>query len=313
MESARSRMNSKTMFDWNDLRHLLAVAREGSTVAAAKALGLSQPTVHRRLAVLEKCLGAALVERRSTGYQLTQLGSELRVYAEGVEQAVAALERHLVSFDKGMTGVIRVTCSTIMAYRLMKSGCLDTFQERYPGLKVELLMTERLLDLAKREADIAIRGGEPRDKSLFGRKIADVPWGVYASRSYVERHGKPETLDELDGHRIIEFIGEVAEIRAARWLRLKAPNATISGQSSNVPSILLAVKSGVGLAPLPAPLADRDDELICILGPIAELKNPIYLLTHPDLRKTPRISAFFEFCVHELRPVLTGAHGRRSD
>lgn len=101
-------MNSPAVFDWNDLRHLLAVAREGSTLAAAKALGLSQPTVHRRLAALEKALGCTLVERLPTGYRLTALGKELQQYAEGVEQAVTALQRHLVSFDKGMTGIIRV-------------------------------------------------------------------------------------------------------------------------------------------------------------------------------------------------------------
>jgi molybdate transport repressor ModE-like protein len=96
-------MNSRAVFDWNDLRHLLAVAREGSTLAAAKALGLSQPTVHRRLAALEKALGCTLVERLPTGYRLTELGEELQQYAEGVEQAVRALQRHLVFFDKGMT------------------------------------------------------------------------------------------------------------------------------------------------------------------------------------------------------------------
>jgi DNA-binding transcriptional LysR family regulator len=298
-------------FDWNDLRHLLAVAREGSTLAAARALGLSQPTVHRRLAALEKSLDCTLVERHPTGYRLTELGKELQQYAEGVEQAVAALQRHLISFDKGMTGVIRLTCSTTIAHRLMKSRSLDNFHERHPGLRLELLMTERFLDLSRGEADIAIRGGEPKDDSLVGRKIADVPWGIYASRSYVERRGIPRTAEEFDGHSIVEFIGEIADMRAARWLRSKAPRATISGQSSNVPSVLLAVKSGAGLAPLPAPLADRDDELICVFGPIADFDYPIYLLTHRDLRKMPRINAFFDFCLNELRPVLAGIDGRK--
>jgi DNA-binding transcriptional LysR family regulator len=295
------------MFDWNDLRHLLAVAREGSTLAAAKKLSLSQPTVHRRLVALEKNLSCALVERHPTGYRLTELGKELQPYAEGVEKAVTALQRHVETFDKGMTGTIRMTCSTTVAHRLMRARCLDVFQERYPGLRVELLMTERFLDLSKGEADVAIRGGEQSDKALFGRKIADVPWGIYANRSYIERRGSPKGPEDMDNHSVIEFIGEIANLKAARWLRSKAPRAAVSGQSSNIPSVLLAVKSGAGLAPLPSPLADLDDELLCVFGPLPELNYPLYLLTHRDLRKIPRISAFFDFCLSELRPVLTGS------
>ena len=167
-------------------------------------------------------------------------------------------------------------------------------------------MTERFLDLSKGEADIAIRAGAQGDASLVGRKVADVPWGIYASRSYVGRYGRPKSAGDLNLHSVIEFIGEIAHIKAARWMRSKATNATICGQSSNVPSVLLAVKSGAGLAPLPTPLGDLDDELVCVIGPIPELNYPTYLLTHRDLRKIPRISAFFDFRVSELRPILTG-------
>src|SRR5882757_5787609 len=124
------------MFDWNDLRHLLAVAREGSTLRAAKAMGISQPTVHRRLAVLEKSLGCTLVERHASGYKLTELGKELQQYAAGVEQAVEALQHHVISHDKVITGVVRVTCSTTIAGRLARARFLEMFLERHPGLRV---------------------------------------------------------------------------------------------------------------------------------------------------------------------------------
>ena len=304
-------MHNCKMFDWNDLRYFLAVARGGSTLAAAKALSVNQSTVQRRLAALERHLGCALIERHPAGYRLTELGEGLLPHAEVVEGAASSLQRRVASFDKGMRGTIRLTCSTAVAHRLMKSGVLDVFHTRYPGLKVELLMTERFLDLSKGEADVAIRGGAQGDQSLVGRKIADVPWGVYASRSYAQQRGIPTDADDMNNHSIIEFIGEIADLKSARWLRSKAPRATISGQSSNVPSVLLAVKCGVGLAPLPAPLADPDDELVRVLGPIAELSYPTYLLAHRDLRKIPRIDAFFQFCVGELQPVLTGAEKRK--
>jgi DNA-binding transcriptional LysR family regulator len=147
---------------------------------------------------------------------------------------------------------------------------------------------------------------------LVGKKIADVPWAVYASRSYVERNGRPRGPDDIDSHCIIELTGELAALAAARWLPSKAPQARISGQASNVPSVLLAVKSGVGLAPLPAPLADLDQDLVRVIGPIPELDYPIYLLTHRDLRRIPRISSFFDYCLSRLRPVLTGAERRKT-
>ena len=152
------------MFDWNDLRHFLAVAREGSTLAAASALRVNQSTVHRHVSALEKELGCKLVERHPTGYRLTELGRELQVHAERMEESAAALERHIAASEKGMKGPIRVTCSTAVGHRLMKSGLLDRFNARYPRLKVELIMTERLVNLSKGEAEIAIRGGEPTDE-----------------------------------------------------------------------------------------------------------------------------------------------------
>jgi DNA-binding transcriptional LysR family regulator len=304
-------MHNLGTFDWNDLQYFLAVAREGSTLAAARVMRVNQSTVHRRLSALEKGLGCALVERHPTGYRLTELGDQLQSYAKKVDEAVGAFQRHVASFDKGMKGTVRVTCSTTVAHRLMKSRVLDVFQARHPELKVELLMTERFLDLAKGEADIAIRGGQSSDEALVGRKIAEVPWGVYASRSYVERRGRPKVPEDIDDHSVIEFIGEITDLKAARWLRSKAPRAAVAGQSSNVPSVLLAVKSGAGLAPLPAPLADQDDELVCVLGPLPDLSYPMYLLVHRDLRKIPRISAFFDFCVSELQPVLTGIEKRK--
>ena len=293
------------MFDWNDLRHLLAVAREGSTLAAARILRVNQSTVHRRLAALEKALGCAIVERRPTGYRLTEVGKQLRSYAERIENEAIALQRHAAASDRGMVGRIRMTCSTAVGQRLMKSGLLDGFGRRHPGLNVELIMTERLLSLSNGDADVAIRGGQPRDDALVGKRVADVPWGIYATRGYAKRHGVPKSPEDLDGHTVVGFIDAMSDHKAARWLQSKAPRARVRAECGNIPSAFLAVKSGACLAPLPVPLAESDDGLLCVLGPIAELSYPMYLLTHRDLRKVPRIGAFFDFFSSRLRPVLT--------
>jgi DNA-binding transcriptional LysR family regulator len=297
-------MHNLSKLDWNDLEHFLAVARAGSSLAAAKVLRVSQSTVHRRLGELERSLGCALVERHPAGYRLTAYGQELQPYAQSVEEAVSALRRHAATFSDKLRGTVRLTCSTAVAYRLTRSHLLQDFKQRYPEIEVELLMTERVLDLSKGEADIAIRGGTSRDTALVGRKIADVPWAIYASRSYAALHGTPQGTKDLNNHRIIEFIDDIGKLRAARWLQSKAPQVRISGQASNVPSVLLAVKSGVGIAPLPVPLADGEEELVCAIGPVPELDYPTYLFTHRDLRRVPRIAALFDHCVGRLRPVL---------
>src|SRR5262249_54029656 len=232
------------MFDWNDLRYFLAVARTGSTIAAAKALGWSQSTVQRRLARLE---------RHPTGYRLTALGEDLRRYAEEVEEAVAVFERHLAASDKRLTGTVRVTCPEGLVDPLL-TPLVDAFQARYPGLRVDLIVTERFLDLSKGEAEIAVRGGEPRDPVLIGRKIADNPWAVYASRSYIERHGRPERPEDINHHAIIDFSGDIANLLLAKWLRSVAPQATIAARSNSVIGLLMAAKSDVGLTILPVQL-----------------------------------------------------------
>jgi DNA-binding transcriptional LysR family regulator len=178
------------MFDWNDLRHILAVARHGSTVAAAKALHLSQSTVHRRLAELEKRIGRHVVIRHATGYRLTEFGNELLPLIKKVEETVAALERYLVAANDTPTGTVRVTCSESIGYRLTQSPLLDTFHKRHPGLRVELILSDHFLDIGKGEADVAIRAGVPNEETLVGRKIADVPWALYCSRTYLDRRGR---------------------------------------------------------------------------------------------------------------------------
>jgi DNA-binding transcriptional LysR family regulator len=298
------------MFDWNDLRYFLAVARHGSTIAAAKALHLSQSTVHRRLAEFEKRVGRHVVIRHATGYRLTEFGSELLPLVKQVEAAVASLERHLVAAHDTPTGAVRVTCSESIGYRLTRSPLLEAFHTRHPGLRVELIMSDHFLDIAKGEADVAIRAGVPNEEVLVGRKIADVPWALYCSRSYMERHGRVERAEDLDRHAVIEFDGDIRDHHAAQWLRSVAPHTTVVARSNTVPGLMMTVKSGAGLAPLPMPLADRDGELVRVLGPVPGLYSQIYLLTHPDLRHTPRIRAFFDFVIAELdqvRHILTAS------
>jgi DNA-binding transcriptional LysR family regulator len=296
------------MFDWNDLRYFLAVAREGSTLSAAKALGVSQPTVQRRLAALEEPIGRKLVEHHPTGYRLTELGKMLLPYAEDVERSVMAFQRQLMSGGPEVSGTLRVTCPEGMASRLL-APLIESFRAKYPELRVDLIMTDHRLDLVKGEADVAVRMHEPGDESLIARRIADSRWAIYASRSYIERHGRPQRLEDLDHHSVIEFGGELADSHGSRWLRAAAPHATIAARGNSMLGVMAAVKSGAGLAPLPILLGGPEAGLEPVLAPVPELDSKIYLVMHPDLRRTARMRAFCDFILAEItrfRPLLMG-------
>jgi molybdate transport repressor ModE-like protein len=297
------------MFDWNDLRYLLAIAREGSTLAAAKALGVSQPTVQRRLSALEERIDRKLVEHHPTGYRLTELGKALLPRAIDVERSVEAFQRQLLSEGKDLAGTLRVTCPEGMASRLL-APVIEAFRVKYPELRVDLIMTDRRLDLSKGEAEVALRMHQPGDDSLIARRIANSPWAIFASRSYIERHGRPQRWEDLDRHAIIEFAGELADNHAARWLRRVAPKATIAIRGNSMLGVLAAVKSGAGLAPLPMLLGSSEEGVEPVLHSIPEIDSKLYLVIHADLRHTPRVRAFCDFVVAEiarLRPLITGS------
>jgi DNA-binding transcriptional LysR family regulator len=302
-------MHSQTGFNWDDLKHLLAVARHGSTLAAGRALGVDQSTVQRRLAELERRIGQSLVQRQPAGYRLTGFGQELLPFAEAVESSVLAFERQLRTLGTETAGVIRLTCPEPIVNRIVQAGLLDRFHARHPALSVQFVMSDKYINLSQGDADVALRSGDTDDDELVGRKIGDSLWAVYASRGYIERHGQPASIDEFAQHSLVGFDDTMAKHRIAQWLRQVAPDAPLAARSSSVLGLTYSVKAGIGIAPLPLPLGDAESDLVRVLGPVPELSRIWRLLTTRELRRTPRVSAFFDFIVEEieiLRPILTG-------
>ena len=258
---------------------------------------------------LERRIGQALVQRHPTGYQLTEFGLALLPYAERIEQAVKAFEHHIVSAAADVSGVIRVTCPEPIVLRITQSTLLDRFYAKYPALQVHFVMSDKYVDLLKGEADVAFRSGDTDDSELVGRKIGDSLWAVYASRTYIERHGRPERLEDLAQHALVGFDDTMAKHRIAAWLQRIAPAAVLVARSNSVLGLVYSAKAGVGVAPLPTALGDSEPDLVRIIEPVAELSRIWRILTTPALRRTPRVSAFFDFIVSEidtLRPILTG-------
>jgi molybdate transport repressor ModE-like protein len=297
------------MFDWDDLKHFLAVARHGSTTAAGRAMQMDQSTVQRRLVEFERRIGQPLVERHPGGTRLTAYGQQLLPHARRVEQEIAALEQFIRTSARALNGIIRLTCPEPVVARITRSPLLERLQARHPGLRVEFVMSDHYIDLRKGEADVALRSGDTVDNQLIGRKVADSLWAVYGGRDYVAQHGSPARLEDLAQHAWIGFDESMANHRATQWLRQVAPDARIVATSGSVLGLVHSAKANMGLAALPTALGDAEPDLVRVLGPVPELTRIWRLLTTRQLRRTPRVSAFFEFMAGEvatLRPILTG-------
>jgi DNA-binding transcriptional LysR family regulator len=297
------------VFDWDDLKHFLAVARNGSTLAASRALGVDQSTVQRRLTELERRLAQALVKRHTTGYRLTEFGQAMLPHAERVESAMAAFEHAVVAARNDLTGVVRVTCPEPIVNRLTQSSLLERFHAKYPGLRVEFVISDRYVDLLNGEADVALRSGDTDDGDLIGRKIGNSYWAVYGSTRYLQQHGRPASVEDLKDHALVGLDDSMSNHRAAEWLRGVAPGGRVVARNNSILGLVYSAKAGLGLAPLPTAIADAESDLECVLGPIDELTRIWRVLAAPDRRHTPRVATFFDFVVDEiesLRPIITG-------
>jgi DNA-binding transcriptional LysR family regulator len=296
-------------FNWDDLKYLLGVAHYGSTLAAGRALGVDQSTVQRRLVELERRLGQRLVQRLPTGYRLTEFGQAMLPHAERVEQAVRVFEQQFAGAVANFAGIIRVACPEPIVYRITQSRFLDEFRARHPAIEIHFVMSDKYVDLMKGDADVALRSGDTDDGDLVGRKIGDSIWAVYASQTYIARHGRPERIEDLARHALVGFDETMSKHRTAAWLRKVAPDATLVARSNSVLGLVYSAKAGVGIAPLPIALGDAEPDLVQVIEPVAELTRIWRVLTTPELRRTPRVSAFFDFVVQEsaaLRPIITG-------
>src|SRR5262249_33179437 len=236
-------------------------------------------------------------------------GEKMLPHAERVELAVRAFEQNQGAIERGEVGIIRLTCPEPIMYRLTQSSILDRFHARHPGLRVEFVMSDKYGDLAKGEADVALGPGDVDDETLVGRKLADSIWAVYASRRYLDRRGRPEAVDDLNRHSVVTLDESMANHRAAKWMRAVAPDAEVAARASSVLGLVQSAKAGIGLAPLPTALGDAEEDLVRVLGPVAELARSWRLLAHPDVRRTGRVTAVLDFVAEEidaLRPILSG-------
>ena len=289
------------MFDWNDLRAFLAVARTGSTLAAARSLKVSQTTVARRILSLEQALGLKLFDRRQAGYALTETGSALLDQAVAVETAAGTFANAAAAESRDVQGVVRLTCMEIYAVTIL-APMLRDLHAAHPAIVIELDTSEELRDLASGAADIALRyshgltGG-----GLVGRRVAEDPWTVYCSRDYAAAHPRPDSGEELRRHVFIGGGGAGVWPPYRTWLQRHGLEDAVVMHQSSTTGLLAAVRAGVGLAVLPSFIAERDPELVRCVDPVVGDSGGLWLLTHERIRHTPRVRAVLDFLAERFR------------
>ena len=283
------------MFDWNDLKAFLAVAREGSTLGASRSMGVNQTTVSRRIEALEHALGVKLFERGQSGSRLTESGQALIAEAESVERAAIRFGYLAASQLRGVTGAVRLTTNELVA-SAMVIPALVAFHKVHPDLRVDLVITDRTLDLENGEADLAIRTAQSLPASdLVARKICDHRMGLYCSRGYASQHGVPATLADLKDHDLIDMAPETGEIPAASLMMRYAGGKEPVTRSNSMGGLVHMVKAGMGIGALPCTIGDVDRDLIRCSDAIEESRASSWIVTRRELKDAPRVRAFIDF------------------
>lgn len=293
------------MLDWDDLRFFLAVARHGSLTAAAKNLRVAQSTVGRRLASLEETLGTRLLHRTPDGYRLTLAGECVRTQAERVEDEALAVERKVGGQDSKLQGVVRITCTETLAVHIL-TPCFVALQHHHPDILIELVPNPLDVSLSMREADIAIRLAPSDRNDLVVRRVGCMAFGLYASPLCLQRCGSPDFTLGCSGHRLMTSLDDVDGDEQARWAAGLACNARPGLQTSSHEALLVAARSGGGLACLACFRADRDPSLCKLATPTAAPPADVCVLVHKDSRTTPRIRAASSVIAEAVRAVLPG-------
>jgi DNA-binding transcriptional LysR family regulator len=298
------------MFDWNDLKAFLAVARGGSTLAASKALAVNQTTVARRIESLETDLGFKLFERGQTGSRLTEAGQGLIPEAENVERAAIRFANLAATQMRGVSGALRFTTNELVANTMVIPALVE-FHKVHPDVQVDLVITDRQLDLESGEADLAIRTTKALAISdLVARKIGDHDMALYCSRDYAIRRGTPETPAALKDHDLIDVTVDVGEVPGATWMMQHAGGKPPITRSNSMGSLLHAVKAGLGIGALPCGIADQDRDLIRCSEVIEEGRSSSWIVTRRELKDTPRVRAFIDFMAPYLQQELRKSEER---
>ena len=300
-----SHASAAKVLNWDDLRIVLAIAEHGTLSGAAAGLRISHPTLSRRLRRIEQRLGARLFERTPSSLRLTAAGEDLRQLAVRLRDDIAALERRIGGRDSGPGGPIRLTAPDAVSEYLLP-GILAELCKEHAGLTIDLVVSNEVLSLAQRSADIALRVTDSPAESLRGRRVGTVAMAIYAARSLPV----PETLGAFTGVPWIGFDAALACSGPGTWVARNIPESDIRLRANTLLGAAQAVRSGIGCGLLPCFVGESIPDLVRIGAPLPALSLPLWLLVHPEMARLPRIRRACDALAAKLRgaaPLLTAA------
>jgi len=291
---------------WELYRSFLGVLREGSLSGAARALGITQPTAGRHVAALESALGVALFTRSQVGLMPTEVALALQTHAEAMESTAASLERAATSQGEGVRGVVRISASEVIGVEVLPP-IVARLREAHPALKVELVLTNRVQDLLRREADIAVRMVRPAQDALVARRVGGIEIGLYAHQRYLADHGTPRTMAQLQRHALIGYDTETAFIRQMQKRYPAFTRGTLAFRSDSDLANLAALRAGHGVGVCHVGLAKRDPSLVRVLAKEFAPVLDTWIAMHEDLRESTRCAVTFAALVAGLKGYIAGS------
>ncbi|TCU02118.1 LysR family transcriptional regulator [Rhizobium sullae] len=297
---------------WDDLRIIRAVGKNGALAPAAEMLGVNSSTIARRLSKVEGTLGVTLFDRRRTGYVTTAQGEELIALAERVELDVVSVARRVSGHVQGHTGDLRITTSDSLLLHFLTPMSAD-FQSYHPAIKLEVIVGNSPLNLARGESDIAIRATETPPENLFGRKVANIAWAPYLSRS--DSSLSSSGMDALRDRQWVSYSGKLSGLKAFKFVEERVNHDDIIYRTDSVAGAAAAIVAGLGVGFLPCMLGDLSPDLVRVGAVEPQLNDELWLLTHPDIRKSGRIYAFMTHCIEAIgkrRDLVEGRLGTTS-
>ncbi len=290
-------MNNANMhkLDWDGVKHFLEVVRAGSVSAAAETLGVNQTTVSRRIAALEQYLGKSLFVRDGKRWMITAIGEELVSTAERMSEEADSIQRHVMADSQELSGLLRITVADVCTQSLMLPA-LKAFTEQYPEVDLEIIATRDELNLASREADVALRSTDNPPSNLVGKRIGRIAYAVYGSKDILERiQSDPDSGDVP----CITWIGD-GHTRPP-WIEKSFPNTRRVYRTTELGLMLKMVQLGMGMAQMPCAFGDLETDLHRIPAAFVERGWGLWVLSHVDLRTTARVRIFRDFLVEELQ------------
>jgi DNA-binding transcriptional LysR family regulator len=290
---------------WDELRTFVEVSRDGSLSGAARRLGLTQPTVGRHIDALEAALGLTLFTRSPRGLTPTPAALALEPHVEAMATAAAALGRVASGEAAPDRGAVRVTASDVIGCEVLPA-ILATFHGAHPGIAIELALSNRTADLARRAADIAVRMVRPTQSGLVARRIGSSRIGLYAHRDYLARFSEPRSLADLARHCVIGFDRDNSSFRGAGDFARTLTRETFGFRCDNDLAQLAALRAGVGVGGCQENIARRMPELVAVLPNAFHYALEVWLVMHEDLKATRRVRRLFDHLAVGLTDYVKG-------